>query len=116
MRIEAADIPIDLAITGANGAELGIVSVAFSELFEFFAKSDEDAKAADDQKADPPYSPLPAFKAWLCSKGMPVGGDGTDGNASHISDELFGLLLVRTRNQIPHIQKKMLEPEHGKPS
>lgn len=106
MRIEASDLSIELAITGADGAVLGEVPVAFTELIEHVNKIEEDAKAAADQQRDPPYSRLVAFKEWLASKGMPA----------DISDELYGLLLVRTHNQIPHIQKKMLETEHGKPS
>lgn len=106
MRIEATDLTIELAIKGADSADLGMVPVTASELIEHFVKSDADAETADEQKRVPPFNRVEVFKQWLVSKGMP----------DAISLELFGALYVRIRGQLDVIQKKMLETDTGGPS
>lgn len=106
MRIESSDFGIELAIKGADGNELGVVSVTASELIEHFVKADADAETATEQKRTPPYNRVEVFKSWLVSKAMPA----------TISDELFGTLYIRTRAAIDPIQKKMLGTGIGEPN
>lgn len=113
MRIEASDLAIELVIKSASGSELGAIAVPASELISHFIKSDSEAKAAADQKREPPYNRVAAFKQWIAEKGEQLNNP-CDFNGIH--DELFGALFVKTYNAIDTIQKKMLETESGKPS
>lgn len=106
MRIEANDLSIELVIKSPDGTELGTTTVPATELISHFIKSDAEAAAATDQKREPAYNRVMAFKEWLTSLGM----------SGEIHDELYGVLYVKTYNSIDAIQKKMLETEPGKPS